>query len=194
MLFKEKHLHGIKAGTVQYAFRKWDKAAVKEGSEINTTIGLLRIDSITEVSADSITTADSLKAGFTNKQDLLDSFRPIASGKIFKMEIRYLSEDPRIKLRERVHLHEEELHQLSKRLANLDLHGAQGPWTRKILSTIAAHPHLRAVDLASLTGFEKEWLKLHIRKLKNLGLTISHPVGYEISPLGKHYLQGESNS
>ncbi|GAA4173979.1 hypothetical protein GCM10022218_17670 [Sphingobacterium ginsenosidimutans] len=37
--------------------------------------------------------------------------------------------------------------------------------------------------------FEKEWLKLNIRKLKNLGLTISHTVGYEISPLGERFIQ-----
>ncbi|WP_294276703.1 hypothetical protein [uncultured Chryseobacterium sp.] len=40
-----------------------------------------------------------------------------------------------------------------------------------------------------MTGFEKEWLKLNIRKLKNMGLTISHTVGYEISPLGSEYLK-----
>ncbi|MEM7550324.1 MAG: hypothetical protein AAF363_11640 [Bacteroidota bacterium] len=36
---------------------------------------------------------------------------------------------------------------------------------------------------------EKEWLKLNIRKLKNLGLTISHNPRYEISPLGIAYIE-----
>lgn len=45
------------------------------------------------------------------------------------------------------------------------------------------------MDLAAITGFEKIWLKLNIRKLKNLGLTISHEIGYELSPLGKLYLK-----
>ena len=40
-----------------------------------------------------------------------------------------------------------------------------------------------------MTGFEKEWLKLNIRKLKNLGLTISHNVGYRLSPLGEHFIE-----
>jgi hypothetical protein len=43
-------------------------------------------------------------------------------------------------------------------------------------------------DEAKKTGFEKAWLKINIRKLKNLGLTISHNPGYTLSPRGKAYL------
>lgn len=45
-----------------------------------------------------------------------------------------------------------------------------------------------------MTGFEKEWLKLNIRKLKNLGLTISHNGGYELPLLGSEYLTKLSNT
>jgi hypothetical protein len=48
---------------------------------------------------------------------------------------------------------------------------------------------LRAADLARMLGREKDWLKINIRKLKNLGLTISHETGDEISPLGKVVLK-----
>jgi hypothetical protein len=30
--------------------------------------------------------------------------------------------------------------------------------------------------------------KVHVRKLKNLGLTLSLPVGYRLSPRGEEYL------
>ena len=41
---------------------------------------------------------------------------------------------------------------------------------------------LPAGDLAKKADAEKEWLKINVRKLKNLGLTISHQPGYELSP------------
>ena len=32
--------------------------------------------------------------------------------------------------------------------------------------------------------------KLNVRKLKNLGLTLSFPVGYQLTELGQTYLDG----
>jgi hypothetical protein len=46
-----------------------------------------------------------------------------------------------------------------------------------------------STDLATKLSRERMWLKLNIRKLKNMGLTISHDVGYEISPLGREVLK-----
>jgi hypothetical protein len=43
--------------------------------------------------------------------------------------------------------------------------------------------------LALELGREKEWLKGSVRKLKNLGLTISLGTGYRISPRGAAYLE-----
>lgn len=104
--------------------------------------------------------------------------------------VSYHSPDPRIKLRERTELSEEEFMDLKNKLKKLDHRSSQGAWTEKVLLTIKGNPNLHAVGIANLTGFEKEWLKLNIRKLKNMGLTISHTVGYEISPLGNQYLSG----
>ena len=50
-------------------------------------------------------------------------------------------------------------------------------------------PRVRAADLAKMMGKEKDDLKINIRKLKNLGLTISHDVGYTLSPLGELVLK-----
>ena len=49
---------------------------------------------------------------------------------------------------------------------------------------IKEHPMMPAAQLAYETGFEKDWLKTNVRKLKNLGLTISHQPGYTLSPRG----------
>jgi hypothetical protein len=107
---------------------------------------------------------------------------------IYKIEVRFHSEDPRIAISQ-LNLTDDLYKTLKQKLARLDKASKQGGWTIKVLKTIHKYPHFHAVGIASLTGFEKEWLKLNIRKLKNLGLTISHTVGYELSPLGREFLE-----
>jgi hypothetical protein len=58
-----------------------------------------------------------------------------------------------------------------------------------VLATIATHPARRAGDLAAMLGREREPFKLDVRKLKNLGLTLSLEVGYRLSPRGEAYLR-----
>ena len=45
-----------------------------------------------------------------------------------------------------------------------------------------------AADLAATFGRETQPFKLDVRKLKNLGLTLSLEVGYRLSPRGEAYL------
>ena len=188
MLFKEIHLNGIKSGKITLAFRKWKKASVKEGSLLHTSIGLVEIRKIETINENDITDQDALKAGFADKKDLLKSLTNIDTGIIFKISVAYHSPDPRIKLREQTELSESQFSDLKKKLDRLDNASKQGYWTEKVLLAIKDNPNLHAIGIAKLTGFEKEWLKLNIRKLKNLGLTISHTVGYELSPLGKIFV------
>ncbi|WP_143559543.1 hypothetical protein [Sphingobacterium sp. JB170] len=171
------------------AFRKWQKVSVKTGSLLHTSVGLLEIGKIEAVSENDISDKEAVQAGFTEKKQLLKSFTHNSTGTIFKISVRYHAEDPRIKLREQTGLSEQQFEELKGRLERLDLYSKQGHWTEKILLTIKDNPNLHAIGIAKLTGFEKEWLKLNIRKLKNLGLTISHNVGYRLSPLGEHFIE-----
>ncbi|RKE41767.1 hypothetical protein [Sphingobacterium detergens] len=189
MLFKEIHLAGIKSGKITLAFRQWKQAAVKSGTLLKTSVGLVEIGAIETVDESAITDQEAVSAGFKDKNQLLKSFRQQYLATIFRIAVRYHSEDPRVKLREGTELSEEQFVQLKIKIARLDTFSKQGPWTRLILSTIRENPNLHAIGIARLLGFEKEWLKLNIRKLKNLGLTISHTVGYEISPLGEQFIQ-----
>ena len=185
MLFKEIHLQGIKSGTIHLAFRKWEKSTIKKGSLLKTAIGLVEIIAISTIEENDVTDADIIHSGFENREQLLKSLRQIGNGNLYKIAVRYHSDDPRIALREQTVLTDESFLALRKKLERLDKYSTLGTWTTKVLLAINKYPHKKAVELASLTGYEKEWLKLNIRKLKNLGLTISHTVGYEISPLGK---------
>jgi len=42
--------------------------------------------------------------------------------------------------------------------------------------------------LAEAMGWERQDFKLHVRRLKELGLTLSLDVGYRLSPRGESYL------
>jgi hypothetical protein len=75
-----------------------------------------------------------------------------------------------------------------KKLASLDKHSAIGPWTKKVLTAIGRHPEEKAGDLAVAMHMDKDWLKLNVRKLKNLGLTESMKIGYRLSPRGEEVL------
>jgi hypothetical protein len=48
---------------------------------------------------------------------------------------------------------------------------------------------VRAPDLAAREGLDVPRFKRRVRQLKGLGLTISLPVGYRISPRGKAFLR-----
>lgn len=194
MLFKQNHLEGIKAGDISLAFRKWKKPAVKTGSLIKTSVGLIKIKDISEINTSEITENNALQAGFLSLNELLKLLNSVTEGIIHKIHVGYYDEDPRIALRENIQLAKDDWQEIKNKLARLDQYSKQGNWTLEILTLIHQNPLLRAADIAKKTKWEKEWLKLNVRKLKNSGLTISHDVGYSISPLGEKYLEWLSQS
>jgi hypothetical protein len=132
--------------------------------------------------------ADATAAGYSHLDELLAALQKIEEGSIYKIQLAYESEDPRIELREQTSLSDEEFKKLRKRLDRLDA-GKNGPWTSKYLRLIDKYPERRAGDLADMMNMEKEDFKLNVRKLKNLGLTVSHEIGYSVSPLGHWMLE-----
>jgi hypothetical protein len=65
------------------------------------------------------------------------------------------------------------------------------PWTRQVLELILDRPETLAAELAASLGREKLPFKRDVRKLKELGLTESLPVGYRLSPRGRAYLRDQ---
>ncbi|HEX6223455.1 MAG TPA: hypothetical protein VFZ52_03545 [Chryseolinea sp.] len=189
MIFKLSDLQGIKAGKINLAFRKWKKPAVRKGSRIQTEIAVVEITDVSHIALEDITRMDAVSAGFTSFESLLKGLNSVAEGNIYRIALRYFSEDPRIAMRSQTSLTEIDFNTLKKKLDRLDKHSKEGPWTIAVLQMIQRHPRLRAGDLAILLGRDKDALKLDIRKLKNLGLTISHEVGYTLSPLGELMLE-----
>jgi hypothetical protein len=70
----------------------------------------------------------------------------------------------------------------------MDSSSSRGPWTGAVLALIADRPGIVSSALAEAMGWEKQDFKLHVRRLKELGLTLSLDVGYRLSPRGESYL------
>lgn len=72
----------------------------------------------------------------------------------------------------------------------MDASSTAGPWTLTTLRLIRDHPGVRAAHLAaSVHARESPKFKIDVRKLKELGLTESLEVGYQLLPRGRVVLQ-----
>lgn len=188
MLFPRRLWAGLADGTVTLAFRRWRRPAAKAGSVHHTPAGLLRIEAVEPVALEDITEADARRAGFADGAGLLAEQARHGDGRLYRIELRSAGPDPRLALRERAELGEEELAGVLARLARMDGRSSHGPWTASTLRLIAEQPAVRAADLAAGMGRERAPFKADVRKLKALGLTESLEVGYRLSPRGRTVL------
>jgi hypothetical protein len=115
------------------------------------------------------------------------------SAPVYRIQFHLVDEpDPRAELAAAADLTAEDIAEIDRRLDRLDRASSHGPWTRAVLECIAERPATRAPDLAASFGRETQPFKLDVRKLKNLGLTISLTVGYRLSPRGEAYCAASS--
>jgi hypothetical protein len=101
--------------------------------------------------------------------------------------------DPREELAGAADLTPADVEELTAKLAHLDELSRHGAWTLPTLQLIQSTPATRAGDLATALNRDTPGFKIDVRKLKNLGLTHSLEVGYELSPRGKAYLDALGN-
>ena len=188
MRLPPRTLEGIANGTIDRAFRRWDRPMVKAGGRQVTSIGVIGFESVEPIARESVTDADAACAGFESAAQLLRFLDRRPTGDIYRVTLRVVGPDPRVALRETVP-DEAELEQLCRRLERLDRSSSHGPWTQQALDLIDAHPARRAGDLAVMAGRERLPFKVDVRKLKQLGLTASLPIGYRLSPRGRVLLE-----
>jgi hypothetical protein len=188
MLIPLRTLDEIAAGRIDLAFRRWARPAVKAGGSQRTAIGVVRFDAVDPVELTEVTDAEAQRAGFADRAGLAAELDRHRDGRLYRIRLHREGDDPRIALREDDALTAEAVAAITVRLDRLDQAGSHGAWTRSTLALIRARPAVRAPDLAESVGRDTQPFKLDVRKLKNLGLTISLPVGYELSPRGRAYL------
>jgi len=187
VLISRATAEGIADGSVTLAFRRWDRPRVRPGGTQRTASGVVRFDTVEPVAPATLTEDDARQAGVRSLAALLKLLDRRDGAHVYRMAVSFAGADPRVELRERSELTEEDRRAIDHRLDRLD--AARGtPWTREVLALIAARPAERAPDLAASLGRETQPFKIDVRKLKELGLTRSLEVGYEISPRGRAYL------
>ena len=185
MLISPADLVRIRDGEVDLAFRRWERPRLRVGTKMRTGVGLVEVTSVDQV--DVISEEDARRAG-SGREQLLGLMEPRAPAPIWRVGLRFAGADPRVQLRTRQELGPYEFAALVDRLDRFDAASHHGPWTRRVLALIRAHPGRRAPDLAAELGRETLSFKRDVRKLKELGLTESLVVGYRLSPRGEAVL------
>ena len=175
------------------AYRMWLRPTVVAGRIYRTGGGRVEVISVETHLLNAITDDDATRAGYVDRQSLVDYLGAAdeTSGRqLFRVEFRLcLDPDPREELANTSNLTADDVRDITTRLDRYDQASNHGSWTRQTLRLIGANEAVRAPDLADHVGRETKPFKLDVRKLKNLGLTISLARGYRLSPRGRAYLQ-----
>jgi hypothetical protein len=191
MLFRQDALDRIRSGRVSVVFRRWRHARVRAGTRLRTMIGLIEVRSVTQVPR--VLKKDVRPAGYADVTTLEADIPGKPEHPLFRIEVAYAGDDPRIALRAADRLSHQEVAELAARLDRMDRTGRRGPWTRTVLGLIAAKPAVRAGDLFAEAGYpDMLSFKRDVRRLKELGLTESLEVGYRLSPRGRSLLNALS--
>jgi hypothetical protein len=190
MLIRLAILDRIMAGEIDTVFRRQVRPTVKAAGTLRTARGVLEIVAVDAVAPADVTDDDARRAGFADRSAVLAFLASKPDGTDYRVRVRPGGADPRVELRESADLSDADRAELRTKLDRLDARSTHGPWTRTVLDLIAERPFVRAPDLAATLGLDTPTFKADVRKLKALGLTISHSPGYELSPRGRALLAG----
>ncbi len=148
------------------------------------------VKSVKETALGDISARSSKQAGYSALDELRSYLgEQPADRDLYIVRFELTAEpDPRQELAAATNLTSDDMAEINRRLDRYDNASSHGAWTRPTLELIAQHPGRRAPDLADMVGRETQPFKLDVRKLKNMGLTHSLRIGYELSPRGKSYL------
>jgi hypothetical protein len=180
VLLNQRTADGIRSGEVTLAFRRWASPRVTVGGSFLSSVGVVLVGSVDEVTDATLDEAHAAGAG---------SVEEVVGGRtelpLYRIELSWGGPDPRHALSADASFTAEQLETLTATLARWD---ARTPWTRETLELIRDRPATRAPDLAASLGRETLPFKRDVRRLKGLGLTHSLEVGYRLSPRGEAYL------
>jgi hypothetical protein len=195
VLFEGRFRAGIAKGSITVTFRRWKRRQAVAGRRYRTPAGMIEVESVDVVDEAAITEVDARRAGYPSRQALLADLRGESGLPLYRIRFHHVDEpDPRDELARAADLSEADVADVDGRLDRLDRASTHGPWTAAVLAAIASQPGVRAADLAKGVGRERLAFKADVRKLKNLGLTLSLETGYRLSPRGEAYLRRRDSS
>jgi hypothetical protein len=190
MRFEQRLRDGIHSGAIVLAFRRWKRSQVRLGRRYRTGIDMVEVESVDVVEPSAVDAAQAREAGYDSIGELLADLRGDAALPVYRIRLRRIDgPDPRDELARVARLTEADVAAITARLARMDKSSSRGPWTGAVLALIADRPATVSTVLAEAIGWERQDFKLHVRRLKELGLTLSLDVGYRLSPRGEAYLK-----
>ncbi len=187
MLIKDQVIEKIKSGEITTLFRRWSRPGAKAGGSQMTQGGVIGIDTVEVVAENDIVDLDARDAGYASVEDLLEHLN-YRDDPIYKIRVYFKGEDPRIALRAKAELDDDELSEIIAKLAKMDKGSKRGAWTQEYLQVIQDMPNTHSSMLADYLGLSIPEFKPWVRKLKALGLTESLHPGYKLSPRGEKIL------
>ena len=189
MRFEQRLRDGIHSGAIVLAFRRWKRSQVAPGRRYRTGIDMVEVESVDVVEPSSVDARQVREAGYASVGELLADLRGDPALPVYRIRLRRIDEpDPRAELASAASLTDGEVAAITSRLERMDRASSRGPWTGAVLALIAESPGVVSTVLAEAMGWERQDFKLHVRRLKELGLTLSLDVGYRLSPRGESYL------
>ncbi len=190
LMFRREDRERVARGEITVTFRLWKSAHVKAGKTYHSGLGVIEIEDVRVIPAAFVSQADVPASGCAGIPAIWELagehtrawVRPETL--LHRVQFRYLGDAA---------LHANpapppDVARLPDRLQRMDRLSSRGPWTLVTLQLIEHGPHVPARLLAAELGWETRDFKVNVRKLKALGLTISHEAGYELSDLGRQYL------
>ena len=185
MLLTQPIALAIADGSITVVFRRWARPRVKVGGTFRTGVGVIRVTSIDAVT--EITDTDAARAGAASTEAVLADLRGDPGDPIYRIGVEWAGPDQRIDLAADADLTATDASAIADTLAGLDRRSRGGAWTHDVLRLIRDHPRTPADRLRG--NLELLAFKRRVRRLKELGLTRSLEVGYELSPRGDEYLR-----
>ena len=93
-------LRGVAAGSIDRAFRRWDRPRVKAGGRQRTALGVIGFTAVDVVAREELTAVDATRAGFVSIDRLLASLDRRPERPVFRIGLELVGPDPRIALRD----------------------------------------------------------------------------------------------
>jgi hypothetical protein len=189
MLFQTRFHERIRSGEITCTVRIWLRPRVKVGGRYALGAGAVVVDRIREARIEDLTPALAKRSGFASVVDALKTAKHGVGERVFVIDFHYDAAGPRRATPATDSVSIEALAEVAQKLDAMDRRSRTGAWTAATMRAIKAKPAVRAASLARALGRPRDELKRDVRKLKQLGLTLSLEVGYRLTPKGEAVLE-----
>jgi len=190
VLLNRATAEGIAGGGISLVLRRWDVARAKPGGTQRTMAGTIRIDAVAEHPHDyRVTEGQARAAGYPDAATAQAELERRQAKHTYLISVSFLAPTSARRWPRTTHW-PPLTSPRSRPASNASTPPSEsGPWTRRYLRLVADNEAVRAPNLAAGEGLDVPRFKRRVRRLKELGLTISLGVGYRLSPRGRAFLE-----